>query len=51
METHSLHRRVAEMQKQRKEAEKTFNLLAIKIKILEEEEYRVVHYKLGSTCK
>jgi hypothetical protein len=44
MEPHSLHRQVAEMQKQRKEAEKQYNLLAIKLKILEEEEYRV--YKI-----
>jgi hypothetical protein len=48
MENHSLHRKVAEMQKQRKEAEKQFNLLAIKIKILEEEEYRVIYFNSGS---
>jgi hypothetical protein len=41
MEAQSLHRKVAEMQKERKEAEKQFNLLSVKLKVLEEEEYRV----------
>lgn len=38
----SLHKKVAEMQKQRKEAEKNLHFLTTRLRVLEEEEYRVI---------